>query len=90
MRLIAHPDRDVPSFNAEFSHWTRTPQISGSLRLSDYQAGAAEHRLHLMSSYFGFCAVFMLWLAFRVHCQGVSQSSRTEPLSLLPSPRHAH
>jgi uncharacterized membrane protein HdeD (DUF308 family) len=25
-----------------------------------------------MSSYFGFCAIFMLWLAFRVHSQGQS------------------
>jgi hypothetical protein len=58
-------------------------------RLSDDQTGAAEHLLHL-SSYFGFCAIFMLWLAFRVHGQGVSQSSPTELLSSFPSPRHAH
>jgi hypothetical protein len=43
-----------------------------------------------MSSYFGFCALFMLWLAFRVHSRGLSQSDQTEPLSRLPSPRHAH
>ena len=41
-----------------------------------------------MSSYFGFCAIFMLWLAFRVRSQGLSQSGQTERLS--PLPRHAH
>jgi uncharacterized membrane protein HdeD (DUF308 family) len=43
-----------------------------------------------MSGYFGYCATFMLWLAFRVRSQGLSQSGQTEPLSSLPSPRHAH
>ena len=43
-----------------------------------------------MSSYFGLCALFMLWLAFRVHSRDFSQSGQTEPLSPLPSPRHAH
>jgi uncharacterized membrane protein HdeD (DUF308 family) len=43
-----------------------------------------------MSSYFGLCALIMLWLAFRVHSRGLSQSGQTEPLSPLPSPRHAH
>ncbi len=43
-----------------------------------------------MSSYFGFCALFMLWLAFRVHSRGLSVSGQPEPLSPLPSPRHAH
>jgi hypothetical protein len=42
-----------------------------------------------MSSYFGFCSMFMLWLAFRLRRQGASPS-RTAPLSSLPSPRHAH
>lgn len=43
-----------------------------------------------MSSYFVFCAVFMLWLAFRLHNQASRQSDQMEPLSPLPSPRHAH
>jgi len=42
-----------------------------------------------MSCYFGFSAVFMLWLAFRARSQGLSKPDRTEPLSL-PSPWHAH
>jgi hypothetical protein len=43
-----------------------------------------------MSSHFVFCAVFMLWLAFRLHNQASRQSDQMEPLSSLPSPRHAH
>jgi uncharacterized membrane protein HdeD (DUF308 family) len=43
-----------------------------------------------MSSYFGFCSMFMLWLAFRVHRQSVSQGTPAAPLSSVPSPRHAH
>lgn len=43
-----------------------------------------------MSSYFGFCAVFLLWLALRLHSQGPSPSGRMEALPPLPSPRHAH
>lgn len=43
-----------------------------------------------MSCYFVFCAVFMLWLAFRLHSQASRQSDQMEPLSPLPSPRHAH
>jgi uncharacterized membrane protein HdeD (DUF308 family) len=43
-----------------------------------------------MSSYFVFCAVFMLWLAFRLHSRAIGQSDQMEPLSPLPSPRHAH
>ena len=43
-----------------------------------------------MSSYFGFCAIFMLWLARRVHSQGPSQSGQREALPPLRSPRHAH
>ena len=43
-----------------------------------------------MSSYFGFCAMFMLWLAFRVHSRSLSQSGHAKPLSPLPRPRHAH
>jgi hypothetical protein len=42
-----------------------------------------------MSSYFGFCAIFMLWLAFRVRRHGFSQFGQTEGLSPLPRPRHA-
>lgn len=38
-----------------------------------------------MSCYFGFCAIFMLWLAFRTGSQ-----DHTEPLPPLPSPRPAH
>ena len=43
-----------------------------------------------MSSYFVFCAVFMLWLAIRMHSRAIGQSDQMEPLSPLPSPRHAH
>jgi hypothetical protein len=43
-----------------------------------------------MGSYFGFCAMFMLWLAFRVHSSASFQSGQTETLPPLPRPRHAH
>jgi len=43
-----------------------------------------------MSSHFVLCAVFMLWLALRLHSQASRQSDHMEPLSPLPSPRHAH
>jgi uncharacterized membrane protein HdeD (DUF308 family) len=43
-----------------------------------------------MSSYFVLCAVFMLSLAFRVYSRATGQSDQMEPLSPLPSPRHAH
>jgi uncharacterized membrane protein HdeD (DUF308 family) len=43
-----------------------------------------------MSSYFVFCAVFMLWLAFCLHSRAIGQSDQMVPLSPLPSPRHAH
>jgi len=43
-----------------------------------------------MSSYFGLCAIFMLYLALRVHSRGLSQSDRREALPPLGSPRHAH
>jgi uncharacterized membrane protein HdeD (DUF308 family) len=43
-----------------------------------------------MGSYFGFCAIFMLSLAFHVRRHGRSQSGQTEPLSPLPRPRHAY
>jgi hypothetical protein len=43
-----------------------------------------------MSSYFGFCAIFMLWLAFRLHSRSLSQSGQRDPLSPLPKPRHAY
>lgn len=43
-----------------------------------------------MSSYFGFCAVFMLWLAFWLHSRAIGQSDQMGSFSPLPSPRHAH
>jgi uncharacterized membrane protein HdeD (DUF308 family) len=43
-----------------------------------------------MSSYFGFCAIFMLWLAFRVHSRSFSQSGQTGLISPLPRAGHAH
>jgi uncharacterized membrane protein HdeD (DUF308 family) len=43
-----------------------------------------------MSSYFVFCAVFMLWLAFRVHGPANGRSDQMESFPPLPSPRHAH
>ena len=43
-----------------------------------------------MSSYFGFCVIFMLWLALRVRSQGLSPSSPWEALPTLRSSRHAH
>jgi len=43
-----------------------------------------------MSSYFGFCALFMLYVALRAYSQGVSQSRPTELLPPIQSPRHAH
>ena len=43
-----------------------------------------------MSSYFVFCAVFMLWLAFRVHSCAIGQTGQMEPLSPPSNPRHAH
>ena len=41
-----------------------------------------------MSSYFGFCAIFMLWLALCLHSH-LFQSSPRETLPPLRSPRHA-
>jgi hypothetical protein len=43
-----------------------------------------------MSSYFGFCAIFMLWLALLVHSQDLPQTGQREALPPLRSPRHAH
>lgn len=43
-----------------------------------------------MSSYFVFCAIFMLWLGFRVRSSGLSPSGHMGPLSSLPNPRPAH
>jgi hypothetical protein len=40
-----------------------------------------------MSTYFGFCAISMLWLALRVHSQGLSQTGQREALPPLRSPR---
>lgn len=42
-----------------------------------------------MCSYFGLCAMFMLYLAVRVHSEGVSPSGPSEPLPSMRSPRHA-
>ena len=43
-----------------------------------------------MSAYFGFCAIFMLWLAKGLHSQNFSQSGPREVLPPLRRPRHAH
>jgi hypothetical protein len=43
-----------------------------------------------MGSYFGLCAVFMLYLALRLRGQGISQSGPSEVLPSIGSPRHAH
>jgi hypothetical protein len=43
-----------------------------------------------MSSYFAFCALFLLWLAIRVHRRGVRQSGQTGPFSPAPIPTHTH
>ena len=43
-----------------------------------------------MSSYFGLCAIFMLYLALRVRSHGVSQLGPGKVLPPIPSPRHAH
>jgi uncharacterized membrane protein HdeD (DUF308 family) len=49
--------------------------------------GAPQSFWVWMSSYFGLCAIVMLWLALRVYSQGRSQSSQRGTLSPLPSPR---
>lgn len=43
-----------------------------------------------MSSYFGFCAIFMLYLALRGRREGFSQSGPREVRPPMRSPRHAH
>ena len=43
-----------------------------------------------MSSYFVFCAIFMLWLGFRVRSSSLSPAGQIGPLSPLPNPRPAH
>jgi hypothetical protein len=43
-----------------------------------------------ISSYFAFCAIFMLSLALRLQGRGLSQSCQTQPLSPVPNPQHAH
>jgi hypothetical protein len=43
-----------------------------------------------MSSYFGLCAIFMLYLALRVRSHGVSQLGPREVLPPIRTPRHAH
>ena len=43
-----------------------------------------------ISSYFVFCAVFMLWHARHVHSRAIGQTGQMEPLSPLSNPRHAH
>jgi hypothetical protein len=40
-----------------------------------------------MSSYFGFCAIFMLWLALRVHRQDLSQSGQREAFTTSTTPK---
>ena len=41
-----------------------------------------------MSSYFGFCAIFMLWMALQVRSQSAFQFGQTEGLLHPESPRH--
>ena len=43
-----------------------------------------------MSSYFGFCAIFMLWLSLRLHSEALSQSGQRQAFPPLGSPGHAH
>jgi hypothetical protein len=43
-----------------------------------------------MTSYFAFCAIFMLTLAWRMRSTGVSQSGPKEILPPIRRPRHAH
>jgi uncharacterized membrane protein HdeD (DUF308 family) len=43
-----------------------------------------------MSSFFSFCAIFMLWLALRLRSQSLSQSGQSEVAPRLRSPKHAH
>lgn len=42
-----------------------------------------------MSSYFGFCATFMLWLALRLRGRGLAETGRLGPFSQLPAHRSA-
>ena len=69
--------------------WLIAGAVSIGFALSFFAVGFQLVRLEpqaffvWMSSYFCFCAMFMLWLAFRLR-------SQTEPLSPLPRPRHAH
>jgi hypothetical protein len=51
---------------------------------------APPNFFYWMSSYFGFCAIFMLWLAVRVRSQGLSPSGQRKIFPPLRSPRHAH
>jgi hypothetical protein len=48
---------------------------------------APSHFWIWMGTYFGFCAIFMLWLAFRLLSQSLFQTGRMEPLSPLPAAR---
>jgi hypothetical protein len=41
-----------------------------------------------MSSYFGFCAIVMLWLALRVRGRGIPESGPIDVLPQFGSPRH--
>jgi hypothetical protein len=41
-----------------------------------------------MSSYLSLCAMFMVWLAFRVHSLGIRQSGQAGPFLPAPSPIH--
>lgn len=42
-----------------------------------------------MSSYFGFCAIVMLWFALRVRGRGIQESAPIDALPQLGSPGHA-
>jgi uncharacterized membrane protein HdeD (DUF308 family) len=41
-----------------------------------------------MGSYLSLCALFMMWLALRVHSRGIGQSGQADPF--LPAPIHTH
>jgi uncharacterized membrane protein HdeD (DUF308 family) len=43
-----------------------------------------------MSSYLSLCAMFMMWLAFRVHSRSIGQSGQADPFLPAPSPIHTH
>ena len=43
-----------------------------------------------MSTYLSLCAIFMIWLAFHVHSQGIGQSGPADPLLPAQRPIHVH